>query len=155
MPEISFTGIGFRIGTELAALHTHHAAVKTALVKDGWSITHDPLFIRSLDIEMYIDLGAEKIIGAEKGDRKIAVEIKSFVGTSSISEFHTALGQFLNYRMALEDQEPDRVLYLAITTQVFQAFFAGRFIQKAVRAHQLRLVVFDPEDEEIEQWQTC
>ncbi len=72
----------------------------------------------------------------------------------SISEFHTSPGQFLNYRMALEDQEPDRVLYLAIATQVFQTFFARRFIQKVVRAHQVRLVVFDPEGEEIEQWQT-
>jgi hypothetical protein len=57
-------------------------------------------------------LGAEKVIVAEKAGRKIAVEIKSFIGSSTLSEFHLALGQFLNYRYALEDIEPDRVLYL-------------------------------------------
>jgi hypothetical protein len=51
---------------------------------------------------MKIDLGAEKLLSALKGNRRIAVEVKSFVGLSTISEFHTAVGQFLNYRIALE-----------------------------------------------------
>jgi len=49
-------------------------------------------------VEMYVDLGAEKLIAAEKNGKKIAVEIKNFLATSNISEFHTAVGQFLNYR---------------------------------------------------------
>jgi hypothetical protein len=65
-------------------------------------------------VEMYVDLGAEKIIAAEKDGQKIAVEIKSFIGPSNISEFHTAIGQFINYRVALEEQYPDRTLYLAV-----------------------------------------
>jgi XisH protein len=43
-------------------------------------------------VEMAIDIGAEKILVAEKGDDKIAVEIKSFISASEISEFHNALG---------------------------------------------------------------
>ena len=35
---------------------------------------------------MYIDLGAEKLIAAEKNSRKIAVEIKSFLGSLAITE---------------------------------------------------------------------
>jgi XisH protein len=53
---------------------------------------------------MYVDLGAESIVAAERAGQKIAVEIKSFLGASSISEFHTALGQFFNYRLALEER---------------------------------------------------
>jgi XisH protein len=34
---------------------------------------------------MYIDLGSEKIIAAQKDEQKIAVEIKSFIGASTIS----------------------------------------------------------------------
>ena len=48
------------------------------------------------------DFGAEKMIAAERGNQLIAVEIKSFVGPSVVREYHGALGQFLNYRMALD-----------------------------------------------------
>jgi hypothetical protein len=76
--------------------------VKSALQKDGWRITHDPLLIRIENItDMYIDLGAERIIAAEREGQVIAVEVKSFIGTSTIYEFHTAVGQFINYRYAL------------------------------------------------------
>ncbi len=91
-----------------------HDDVRIGLEKEGWVITDDPLRIRSGRVDMQIDLGAEKIIGAEKGEEKIAVEIKSFISSSNISEFHTALGQFLNYRLALKDQQPNRFLYLAV-----------------------------------------
>jgi ferredoxin-NADP reductase len=57
---------------------------------------------------MYIDLGAEKIFAVQKDSEKIAVEIKSFVRASAISEFHTALGQFINYRFALLDRTRTR-----------------------------------------------
>jgi len=36
-------------------------------------------------VEMYIDLGAEQVLAAGE---KIAVEIKSFIGTSNISSSH-------------------------------------------------------------------
>ncbi len=50
---------------------------------------------------MYIDLGAEKLLAAEKNGHKIAVEIKSFLGSSALSEFHLALGQFLHDLLGL------------------------------------------------------
>lgn len=76
-----------------------HQIVRIALEKDGWEITHDPLYLRvSEKIALYLDIGAEKLLGAEREGCKIAVEIKSFVGLSSLTEFHLALGQFLNYQ---------------------------------------------------------
>jgi len=81
---------------------------------------------------MYVDLGAEKIIAAEKDGEKIAVEIKSFIGPSNISEFHTAIGQFINYRVALEEQYPERNLYLAVPLAIYQTFFSLQFIQTVV-----------------------
>jgi hypothetical protein len=77
-----------------------HDAVKRALEKDGWTITQEQLPVSFELGDMYIDLGAEKILAAQKDSEKIAVEIKSFVRASAISEFHTALGQFINYRFA-------------------------------------------------------
>lgn len=80
-----------------------HEQVKKALIKDGWIITNDPLTIRiSEAVKVQIDLGAENAIAAERDAEKIAVEIKSFLADSDISEFHTALGQYLNYCQAIE-----------------------------------------------------
>ncbi|MBV8883810.1 MAG: hypothetical protein JO235_07395 [Chroococcidiopsidaceae cyanobacterium CP_BM_RX_35] len=79
---------------------------------------------------------------AKCSEEKIAVEIKSFIGTSAINDFHTALGQFLNYRIVLEVNEPDRLLYLAVPFENYQSFFQSRFAQVAIERHQLKLLVY-------------
>ena len=130
-----------------------HQQVKNALIKDGWNITHDPLTIRiSEAVKLQIDLAAESAIAAQRGSEKIAVEIKSFVGDSDISAFHTALGQYLNYCQALEEQEPDRIVYLAIPVETYQDFFQLPFIQRTLRRYQIKLIIYDPKQEEIKQW---
>jgi hypothetical protein len=98
----------------MSARDHFHTQVKIALQKDGWKITHDPLTLEYKTVEIHIDLGAEKLIGAEKDDCKIAVEIKGFLSGSAISDFHTALGQFLNYRIVLNAKAPERILFLAV-----------------------------------------
>ena len=130
-----------------------HQQVKNALIKEGWKITHDPLTIRiSSAVKLQIDLAAESAIAAERDSEKIAVEIKSFIGDSDISAFHTALGQYLNYCQALEEQEPDRIVYLAIPAETYQDFFQLSFIQRALRRYQVKLMIYDPKLEEIKQW---
>lgn len=130
-----------------------HQQVKNALIKDGWNITHDPLTIRiSEAVKLQIDLAAESAIGAERNSEKIAVEIKSFVGDSDISAFHTALGKYLNYCQALEEQEAERIVYLAIPVETDRDFFQLPFIQRALRRYQVKLMIYDPKLEEINQW---
>lgn len=96
-----------------------HDIVKSALITEGWEITHDPFPVDYGDVQMQIDLGAERLLAAERDAEKIAVEIKSFTNPSAISEFHTAVGQYLNYRRALRSQEPTRILYLAVPSQTY------------------------------------
>ncbi len=115
-------------------------------------MTHDPYFMRFEGVEFFIDLGAEKVIAAEKDDQKIAVEIKSFSSPSPIADFHTALGQFMNYRMALVHQEPERILYMAIPIDAYETFFCLPFGQTAVRFYQLKILVYSIEDEVITTW---
>jgi hypothetical protein len=50
----------------MAARDTFHEAVRNALVKDGWTITHDPLSLSFGGVDLYIDPGAEKVIAAER-----------------------------------------------------------------------------------------
>ncbi len=129
-----------------------HFIVKEALITEGWTITHDPFPIAYGDVQMQIDLGAEFLLGAERDSCKIAVEIKSFTNPSAISEFHTAVGQYLNYRRALRSQEPARTLYLAVPSQTYDEFFHLRFVQEGVIEYQLYLIIYDVEKRSILQW---
>ena len=129
-----------------------HQAVKNALIKDGWTITHDPLTVRVDRIKLEIDLAAEKVFAAEKDGRKIAVEVKSFINPSTIHDFHGALGQFLNYRAALQISEPSRILFLAVPSDIFSTFFQERLIQIVIQQYSLSIIAYDPNQEEIIQW---
>ncbi|NES22836.1 MAG: fatty-acid oxidation protein subunit alpha [Symploca sp. SIO3E6] len=121
--------------------------------KEQWTITHDPLRIEfGEDDVVEIDLGAEQILGAEKADKKIAVEIKSFLGESALYDFHAALGQFLNYRLALEKSEPERILYLAVPLAAYESFFWRDLPQASIRQYQVNLIVYHPEEEVILKW---
>ena len=88
----------------MSARDIFHDAVRTALEHDGWTITHDPLALEFGLGSLYVDLGAESAIAAERENKKIAVEVKSFLSSSAVSEFHTALGQYLNYRLLMKEQ---------------------------------------------------
>ncbi len=136
----------------MSAKDRFHSAVKQALQKELWVITADPLIIKVEGVKFEIDLSAEKILGAEKEGLKIAVEVKSFLSSSAITDFHVALGQFLNYRLALQMTEPDRTLYLAVPFDTFNTFFQERFVQEAVRSYQLKLVIYNADKEEIVEW---
>jgi hypothetical protein len=136
----------------MSAKDKFHDIVRLALEKDGWNITNDPLYIDFGKVQMRIDLGAEKLLAAEKEGEKIAVEIKSFLSPSAITDFHVALGQFLNYRTALREKEPERHLYLAVDTETYEDFFTLPFIQLQIQELQLKIVVYDTEIKEIVRW---
>ncbi|WP_445251197.1 MULTISPECIES: element excision factor XisH family protein [unclassified Microcoleus] len=57
-----------------------------------------------------VDLGAEKILAAEKQGRKIAVEVKSFLSVSPVHDLEEALGQYIVYEDILELSEPERIV---------------------------------------------
>lgn len=130
-----------------------HNTVKIALQQDGWKITHDPYQLRYGVADVYIDLAAEEAIAAEKEGRKIAVEVKSFAGGSTITEFHTALGQFLNYRIALEvSSEPERILYLAVPIDTYQMFLRFEPAKTVIERYEIRLIIYNPTRQEIDRW---
>ena len=129
-----------------------HDIVKTALQKDGWQITDDPLKLKWGLRELFVDLGAKKLIAAQKGETKIAVEIKSFIGKSPINELENALGQYILYRNILEEIEKERLIYLAVRQATYQEIFSEPIGILTVQKNKLRLLVFDDEKEEIIQW---
>lgn len=135
----------------MSAKDIFHNAAKAALQNDGWTVT-EPLYLRLGDDQLRIDWSSERLIAAERAQEKIAVEVKSFVGASAITDFHAALGQFLNYRAVLQIQQPERQLYLAVTTEIYRTFFRRDLPKLSVQTYQIKLLIFDPATEVIEQW---
>ncbi len=130
----------------------YHDVVKAALIADGWTITHDPLMLHLGKKDHFVDLGAERLLAADKEGRKIAVQVKSFPGSSEVEGIKEALGQFTLYHDVLGENEPDRRLYLAISQKVFEDLFTEPIGQLLLKRERLRLVVFEPERGVILQW---
>ncbi len=119
-----------------------HQAVREALEKDGWTITDDPFKLKVINTPDYeIDLGAEKMVAAKKGNEKIAVEVKSFIGQSVAYQFHAALGQYLNYLALLEIQEPDWKLYLSISDSIYESFFKKEGIEFVLNKYKVSMLI--------------
>jgi hypothetical protein len=137
----------------MSARDKFHYAVKQGLEKEGWVITHDPLRIEfGEEDRISIDLGAEQVLGAEKSEQKIAIEIKSFLSDSAIFDFHLALGQFLNYRLVLEETEPERLLYLAVPIEAYESFFYRDLPKASIKKYQIKLIIYDSVNEAIIKW---
>jgi XisH protein len=129
-----------------------HYAVRNALEKEGWEITHDPFTVPFGDADLYIDLGAEQLIGAEQNGRSIAVEVKVFSAVSFVNAFHQALGQFLNYRLALEEADPERQLFLAVPDSVYEKSFQRKLAKASIERYGVSHLVYDSDQEVITQW---
>jgi hypothetical protein len=129
-----------------------HNNVRHALERDGWTITHDPLRIHLGVRKFFVDLGAERLLGAEKGERKIAVEVKTFGGASEMRDLEAAVGQFVVYEQAMRIKEPGRTLYLAVPESVWVPVFLDDIGRILIDRHVLNVVTFDADKEEIVRW---
>ena len=98
------------------------------------------------------DLGAEKIITAEKGLKKIAIEIKSFLSPSIMYAFHTAFGQYLIYLSALEIKQNERILYLAIPKEIYLRLIRREVIRKTIEKFKVKLIIYNPQNKSIDSW---
>jgi hypothetical protein len=137
----------------MPARNIHHAAVIRALQADGWTITHDPFPIPYGDRRLFIDLGAERAtIGAERGSERIAVEIASFVADSPVRDLQEAVGQFVVYRALLAQTEPDRSLYLGVSTRVYDSVLSEPLGQLVAVEVRLRFLVFDLQQQRVVRW---
>ncbi len=136
----------------MPAKDIYHDTVRRALIKDGWAITHDPLRLQVGLRRMFVDLGAEKLLAAEKGEQKIAVEIKSFVSKSEMADLEDALGQYVLYKKVLAKKEPERKVFLAIRKSVYVSVFEDELGKLVLEGGDICLIVFDEVTEEIVQW---
>ena len=137
----------------MPAKDIYHQVVKQLLINAGWKITHDPYQLRWASRTLSVDLGAEEFLAAQRADHKIAVEIKSFLRESRVADLQQALGQFILYDDILKQVEPDRILYLAIPLAAYiELFEEDQFAKILLDNNRFKLIVFDPQNQEITQW---
>lgn len=138
-----------------------HNVIKQALIKDGWEITDDPYVISYGERFLFIDLAAKldglngitgNFIGARRGDSRIAIEIKEFRGNSAIADLEQAIGQYVLYRLLLEQIDSERELYLAITDTTFDGIFSEPIGELVIRELPLRLLIVDVKAIEVKRW---
>ncbi|MEM8639954.1 MAG: element excision factor XisH family protein [Cyanobacteria bacterium P01_G01_bin.54] len=139
----------------MPAKDLYHQTVRQALLNANWTITHDPYPLSWAKRNLQIDLGAEQLIAAEQSQRKIAVEVKSFLRDSRVADLQQALGQYTLYNDILQNVEPERELYLALPQYAFTDLFEeDGFGQILLTNRRLKLLVFDQQTPEIVQWLT-
>jgi hypothetical protein len=136
----------------MPAKDIYHNTVRTALEKDGWTITNDPLPLKIGKRTLNVDLGAEKLFAAEKQGRKIAVEVKSFVSASPVNDLEEAVGEYIIYEDILDRLEPERIIYLAIRAEVYAQIFSEPIGQLLLEKKRFKLIVFDSLKETIVRW---
>jgi XisH protein len=136
----------------MARKDVYYETVKKALDRDNWKITHDPFRLRIGKKRLAMDLGAERLISAEKGTRKIIVEIKSFLGRSDVKDLQQALGQYTLYYQVLLEQNIERELYVAVPRRTYQTIFQSELGKILLEKGLIRLLVFDEHQEVIVAW---
>jgi hypothetical protein len=143
-----------REGVKMSRKDTYHSVVKQKLIEEGWTITHDPYIFFNSTPQLATDLGAERLIAADKGREKIVVEVKSFLNLSQVADLEKAIGQYNLYIWHLEEQDPDRALYVAVPSYAYEGIFSMPVGQMAVTRLQMKLIVYAASGEGALQWIT-
>jgi XisH protein len=142
---------------------TIHEIVKQAVTKDGWIITEadDPYVISYGQRFLFVDLGASKsandsiqgsLIGAEKNNSRIAIEIKNFRAKSLIKDLEQAIGQYVLYRLLLDKIDPGREVYLAITDTLYEDFFSEPIGELVIDELPLKMIIVNLQRVEVTKW---
>jgi len=129
-----------------------HDPVKNALINEGWTITDDPLTLNYEGTRVFVDLGAERVIAAERQGQKIAVEIKSFIGASIMNDMESALGQYTLYRSFIRRLNIDYQLYLGMSKLAYDLASENKAVQMLFEDNAVSLLIVDTINEEVDEW---
>jgi len=125
----------------------YHDTVARALIKDGWIISGEQVFIKLPERRLWIDLEAAN------ADSRILVEVKSYVRIQSpVESLAASVGKYIIYRSSLDRLRDNRSLYLAIPENAFKGIFSETLGQLVIQRAKISLLVYDPSKEEIMRW---
>lgn len=133
----------------MPAKDRYHDTVKRALIKDGWTIAREQAALKIGKRFLSVD------IEAAKADPTIIilVEVKELDDVSSpVEALANALGKYILYRLILEESQIDVPLFMAVSKSSYENILTETLGQRVIQWAQIKLLVFDPEREEIFQW---
>ncbi len=131
-----------------------HYAVRRALEKENWTITNDPFYVESGGVSVEIDMEAEKFIAAQKENVKILVEVKPLKNRSLLYDFHSAIGQYIDYQGIINDEKLEQILYLAIPETVYIEMQLKPFYERRLMGNHIKLIIVDIQNENIITWKS-
>jgi len=120
-----------------------------ALQKAGWPLITEQIAIIVEDRRLWIDIRARK----EAEDLAILIEVKGFEGMPSPIEYlANATGKYAMYRAALDYLQIEMPLYMAVPEAAYRGILSEEIGKQTLKHNNVRLLVFDPEREEIVKW---
>ena len=138
-------------GYDMPIKDNYHDTVITALRKDGWSRIKEQLPLTISTRTVWVDIKAQNTTNGEI----IVVEIKGFENIRSpIDYFEDTVGQYMVYRIILEEKGLDYPLYLAVPHQAYSGFFREEIVKVVIEKLDIKLLVFDTNLEEIVLWRS-
>lgn len=127
----------------------YHQSVVRALIKDGWTITGEQVFLEVRKRKMFIDIQAAKA----SENLVILVEVKGFENAGSVVEYlANTVGKYVLYRAVIKFNELAIPLFLAVPVKAYKSVLSEPLSRLMIQEEDIKLVVFDPDTEEITQW---
>jgi hypothetical protein len=132
----------------MPAKDKYHDTVKRALLKAGWHILGEQLYLSDNQRHVWIDLRAQ-----QSDNPVLLIEIKGFEGNASlIDALMAAIGQYAIYKAMIDYLKRSELLYLAVPKAAYEGIFQAPVAQQVLKNLGVRLTVFDPETEEVILW---
>lgn len=132
----------------MPAKDRYHDRLKNALIKDQWRITDEQVKLKMGERRLWIDLEAEH----QTERTLILVEVKEMVSPSQVDDLANSVGQYLMYRVALENKNIQIPLYMAVSTTTLRGILSEEIGQLMIERFQISLIIFDPDSEVITEW---
>ncbi len=130
----------------MPAKDRYHDSVKSALVKDGWTIDAEQITFITANRQVVIDIQASR-----QEEEIILVEAKGFE-RSPIEQLAIAIGKLQIYRFVLQELQSNIKIWLAVPETAYQGILTEKIGLKMRQQNTIDMVVFSPEREEIIQW---
>ncbi len=133
----------------MPAKDRYHDTVIRALQKSGWTLITEQVAIIVEDRRLWIDIRASK----QTENMAILIEVKGFERMPSPIEYlANATGKYAMYRAALDYLRIDLPLYMAVPDAAYRGILSEEIGKQTLKHNKVRLIVFDPEREEIVTW---
>lgn len=133
----------------MPAKDRYHDVVVRALRKAGWRILEEQVALSMPTRRVWIDIRASR--GAD--NVAILVEVKGFERLASpVAYLAEVIGQCVLYQAILDYAEVNDALHLAVPAAALTGILGEEIGRQAIQRAQVRVILFDPVQEEIIGW---